>query len=116
MQAIGLGLLADEIDAGTPAEVIKARLYARPGWLWGGMPDWINPTAELDAALRDIGQAGTAKAFSAFDLFMDEIEAELTSWRDFSGVAISVDADFIGALQEDKADRFYRRLLRAMRC
>lgn len=28
VQAIGLGLLADEVDAGTPAETVRERLYS----------------------------------------------------------------------------------------
>ena len=56
LQIIGLGLVADETDSGTQAEDIKRRLYARPGWLWGGMPDWTNPSNDVDAPLRHIGQ------------------------------------------------------------
>ncbi len=114
MQTIGLGLLADEIDAGTPEKAIKHKLYERPGWLWGGMPSWLHPKDEVEAALRDIGQNGTIRAFSAFDLFLDDIQAELTSWRDFSGelkmraevsdATTNVDSD------ADKVDRFYQRL------
>lgn len=35
------------------------------------MPDWTNPRVEIEAALRDNGQAGVMRAFSAFDLFLD---------------------------------------------
>lgn len=106
VQAIGLGLLADEIDAGTGAEEIKRRLYARPGWLWGGMPDWNKPDEELEAALRDIGQGGVARAYSAFDLFLDEIRAELTSWLDFSrNSAIHAPALDATALSDTDADK-----------
>ncbi|MHA0328672.1 hypothetical protein [Sphingomonas melonis] len=114
VQAIGLGLLADEVDAGTPAETIRDRLYARPDWLWGGMPDWTNPRVEIDAALRDIGQAGVVRAFSAFDLFLDELMAELTSWRDFSGATPLDAADMPSNDDEpgdtDRVERIYTRL------
>jgi hypothetical protein len=114
VQAIGLGLLADEVDAGTPAETIRDRLYARPDWLWGGMPDWTNPRVEIDAALRDIGQAGVVRAFSAFDLFLDELMAELTSWRDFSGTTPLYAADPPSNDDEssdtDRIERIYARL------
>lgn len=113
VQAIGLGLLADEVDAGTPAETIRDRLYARPDWLWGGMPDWTNPRFEIDAALRDIGQAGVVRAFSAFDLFLDELMAELTSWRDFSGATPLYAADPPSNDDEpsdtDRVERIYAR-------
>ncbi|GBQ36913.1 hypothetical protein AA19596_2100 [Acetobacter fabarum DSM 19596] len=61
MQAIGLGLLADEVNAGTPAETIRDHFYARPDWRWGGMPDWTNPRIEIDGALRAVGQAGVLR-------------------------------------------------------
>lgn len=114
VQAIGLGLLADEVDAGTPPETIRDRLYARPDWLWGGMPDWTTPRVEIDAALRDIGQAGVVRAFSAFDLFLDELMAELTSWRDFSGATPLDDVDTPLNDDEpgdtDRVERIYARL------
>src|SRR5689334_11458875 len=77
VQMIGLGLLADEIDSGSQPAELKERLYRRKGWLWGGMPDWTNPRSIITAARRDIGQAGVVRAFSAFDLFMDEIASDL---------------------------------------
>lgn len=114
VQAIGLGLLADEIEAGTDPDAIKNRLYARPGWLWGGMPDWADPRADVDAALREIGQGGVLRAFSAFDLFLDELQAELTSWQDFNG-STSIETLESGVAQDgdgeaDKVERFYQRL------
>ncbi len=113
VQVIGIGLLADEIDAGTPEEAIKQKLYARPGWLWGGMPDWTQPKCEVEAALRDIGQGGIIRAFSAFDLFLDETRGELDSWHYFlsengmpgptSDAADTVDS------ATDKVENFYQR-------
>jgi hypothetical protein len=47
----------------------------------GALPDWNVPHAEVGLALRDLGQGGVIRAFSAFDLFLNELEAELTSWR-----------------------------------
>lgn len=114
VQAIGLGLLADEVDAGTSAETIKDRLYARPDWLWGGMPDWTSPHVEINSALRDIGQAGVVRAFSAFDLFLDELMAELISWRDFSGAtpydAASTQTNSDEPGEADRIERIYARL------
>lgn len=112
MQAIGLGLLADELEVGVSVAAIKQRVDARAD-LWGGMPDWNNVGDDLALAVRDLGQAGVSRAFSAFDLFLEQIDAELTSWRDFSGTgqgdgseAESSDGDRV----EDKVDRFYARL------
>ena len=114
VQAIGLGLLADEIDAGTPADTIKERLYARPGWLWGGMPDWTEPRDEVGFALRDIGQAGVVRAFSAFDLFLEDILAEVTSWSDFSGEIVLEPTDAAAtvsdAAESDRVEKVYTRL------
>jgi hypothetical protein len=114
VQAIGLGLLADEIDAGTPPETRKDRLYARPGWLWGGMPDWAGARGDVDAALRDIGQGGVIRAFSAFDLFLDELEGELASWQDFSGIsetnASASQASSNETVDADRVERIYERL------
>lgn len=80
----------------------------------GGMPDWTNPRIEIDGALRDIGQAGVVRAFSAFDLFLDEVMAELTSWRDFSG-ATPLDAPDTPSNDDepgdtDRVQRIYTRL------
>lgn len=105
VQMIGLGLLADEIDQKTSPEALKEKLYRRKGWLWGGMPDWSNPDTIVSDARRDIGQAGVVRAFSAFDLFMDEIAADLARWTAFSkkAPASAPDADD----EADRAARFY---------
>ena len=99
VQAIGLGLLADEIDAGITAVALKQRMYARQA-LWGGMPDWAGASDDVELALRDVGQGGVVRAFSAFDLFLDELVAELTSWSDFSGTAPPA-----GTNEESDADK-----------
>jgi hypothetical protein len=108
VQMIGLGLLADEIDQKAPAEELKEKLYRRKGWLWGGMPDWPNPDTIVLNARRDIGQAGVVRAFSAFDLFMDEIAADLARWTAFSkqDPAPASDADE----EADRVARFYRSI------
>jgi hypothetical protein len=68
------------------------------------------------AELRDVGQGGVIRAFSAFDLFLDELEAELTSWRDFSGTkqagADVADAKLASGDDDDvdRVERFYQRL------
>lgn len=112
MQAIGLGFLADELDAGVGVAAIKQRVDARAD-LWGGMPDWNSVGDDLALAVRDLGQAGVARAFSAFDLFLEQIDGELTSWRDFSGTG-QPDEDVaerpVDDRVEDKVDRFYTRL------
>jgi hypothetical protein len=74
------------------------------------MPDWSNPTAEVEVALREIGQGGAVRAFSAFDLFLQETEAELTSWRDFTGESVAINPDSSSSPESDKLDRFYARL------
>ncbi len=105
---LGLGLLADEIDRETPPSELKAKLYRRKGWLWGGMPDWSNPSGIVVQARRDIGQAGVVRAFSAFDLFMDEIAADLTRWTNFSKqkpTSTEYEDD-----EPDRAARFYIRI------
>lgn len=112
MQVIGLGFLADEIDAGTPAAAIAQRATARQG-LWGGMPDWNGARDDVEFAVRDVGQAGVARAFGALDLFMEQLQGELTSWRHFIGEADPTkieeeneDEDNV----EDKVNNFYERL------
>jgi hypothetical protein len=113
VQAIGLGLLADEVDAGTSPDDIKDRLYSRSGWLWGGMPDWTAPSDEIGFAQRDVGQAGVVRAFSAFDLFLDEILGELTSWSDFSGkITLELDENVSSRNDAHDTDRLDRLLMR----
>jgi hypothetical protein len=105
---LGLGLLADEIDRKRPPSELKKQLYRRKGWLWGGMPDWSNPHAIVVEARRDIGQAGVVRAFSAFDLFMDEIAADLARWIAFSKQEPSSTEDEND--EPDRAARFYRSI------
>ena len=105
---IGLSLLADEIDRKCPPGELKKRLYRRKGWLWGGMPDWSNPQDIIVEARRDIGQAGVVRAFSTFDLFMDEIAADLTRWIAFSKQTLSETVDT--SEEPDRAARFYRSI------
>ena len=108
VQMIGLGLLADEIDRDCTTSELSEKLYRREGWLWGGMPDWSNPKKVVVAARRDIGQAGVVRAFSAFDLFMDETAADLTRWSAFSG-----DSQWVcraDAGEPDRAARFYQTI------
>ncbi len=76
---IGLGLASEAVQENRPQESIRQLLYDRD-WLWGGMPDWNEPDALIDEARRDIGQTGVVRAFSAFDFFLDSIEADLASW------------------------------------
>jgi hypothetical protein len=118
VQAIGLGLLAEEIDAGITAAALKQRMYSRQA-LWGGMPDWSGASEDVELAIRDIGQGGVLRAFSAFDLFLAQLEGELSSWRDFSGASAPVastgdnEEDFDGDDEKDDLDRVervYRRL------
>jgi hypothetical protein len=76
---IGLGLTAESVQRGRSAESIN-QLLRDQGWLWGGMPDWTAPGELIDEARRDIGRTGVIRAFSAFDFFLDGIDADLASW------------------------------------
>jgi hypothetical protein len=113
VQVIGLGMLADEIDAGISPTKIQERLYARSGWLWGGMPDLNDPTNLLETTRRDIGQAGLARAFSAFDLFLDELQADVDRWNHFyltpSKIVDSAENEDSPEVV-DRVEKFYARL------
>jgi hypothetical protein len=104
---LGLGLLVDEIDRKIKSNDLKEQLYRRKGWLWGGMPDWTKPDAIVVEARRDIGQAGVVRAFLAFDLFMDEIAADLARCVAFSKQEMPTIED--RDREPDRAVRFYRR-------
>lgn len=111
VQAIALGLLADEIDTGVTAAALKKRMYAR-GRLWGGMPDWSGAKDDVELALRDVGQGAVVRAFSAFDLFLDELIAELTSWADFSGrePLAAANGDSANDKNVDRVEKVYAQL------
>ena len=83
-QVIGLGMLKDAIDKGETRDGIKEILYAQND-LWGGMPDWGRPQELIDEGRLDIGRAGVVRGFSAFDLFLDNLSAELESYGRFRG-------------------------------
>jgi hypothetical protein len=112
---IGLGLTAEAVDQGRSASSINDILYDR-GWLWGGMPDWAAPGELIDEARQDIGRTGVTRAFSAFDFFLDGIEADLASWA--HRLTHQTDESAVGPVarpddESDEADRlvgFYRRL------
>jgi hypothetical protein len=108
VQMLGLGLLADEIDVNRQPAELKERLYRRSDWLWGGMPDWSDPQAIVIDARRDIGQAGVVRAFSAFDLFMDEIAADLIRWLAFTNQEQLLANE--KSQEPDRAARFYHRI------
>jgi hypothetical protein len=76
VQVIGLRLLADSIEQGHPFQKIRDTLATHNEYI-GGMPDWTDPTGLVRSARLDIGRAGVVRAFSAFDLFLDEIAAAL---------------------------------------
>jgi hypothetical protein len=112
---IGLGLTAEAIEQGRSASSINDLLYDR-GWLWGGMPDWRDPGELIDEARQDIGRTGVTRAFSAFDFFLDGIEADLASWAHRSSHRIDDGAVTLAANSDDESDEadrlvgFYRRL------
>jgi hypothetical protein len=76
------------------------------------MPDWTAARDDVELASRDVGQGGVVRAFSAFDLFLDELMAELTSWLDFSGAARPSDADDENDADEnlDRVEKMYHQL------
>ncbi|WP_375600354.1 hypothetical protein [Devosia sp. Naph2] len=84
LQTMGLSLLADEVESGRSADELYER-FSKRGWLWGGMPDWREPMQLIAGARREIGQAGVVRAFSAFDVFFSDLEADLERWRVFRG-------------------------------
>ena len=90
VQTIGIGLVADEVEGNVEPAALAARLNARTGWLWGGVPDWTDPKRLLEDSRRDLGQAGVARAYSAFDRFVDEMMAEIGRWERFSKNAVLV--------------------------
>jgi hypothetical protein len=82
VQVIGLRLLADTIEQGQPFQNIRDTLASHNEFI-GAMPDWTDPAGLVRSARFDIGRAGVVRAFSAFDLFLDEISAAVDRWRAF---------------------------------
>jgi hypothetical protein len=82
----------------------------------GGMPDWNDPASLIDEARGDIGRSGVLRAFSAFDLFLTRIEADLSGWNARSqSLSLEEEGDVQIDENEDNEDadrlsRFYRRI------
>ncbi|MCC7542197.1 MAG: hypothetical protein IT379_38620 [Deltaproteobacteria bacterium] len=76
MAAIGLCLVDDALGKGMPRDELKQLAY-NSGGLWGGMPDWTDPTGLVVEARADLGEAGILRTFSALDRFVDDLDADL---------------------------------------
>jgi hypothetical protein len=116
---IGLGVLADSLASKAHNfDSIKDLCYSR-GDLWGGMPDWTDPQATIEEAKNDLGAAGVLRAFSAFDVFLEQLGGEIQVYTErnkrtrpstpgtTSEAQVAVEAD-----DEDpkiKLSRFYSR-------
>jgi hypothetical protein len=113
VQVIGVGLLTNAIEDGRTVGEIRIE-FDRQGGLWGGMPDWSEPSALINEARLDIGRAGVVAAFSAFDLFLDETAADLERWRAFrkkeSPIELSSPISTGSAEGPDRVERYYHDL------
>lgn len=116
---IGLGVLADSLASKAHNfNSIKDLCYSR-GDLWGGMPDWTDPQGVIEDAKNDLGAAGVLRAFSAFDVFLEQLGGEIQAYTERNkrtrqpapGTASKVQAE----AEEDDEDpkirltRFYSR-------
>ncbi|MBB4395069.1 hypothetical protein [Bradyrhizobium sp. ERR14] len=113
VQVIGLRLLADKIEEQRPLQEIKDTLTSHNEFI-GAMPDWTDPIGLVRSARFDIGRAGIVSAFSAFDLFLDEISAAVNRWRAFRELPSIADRTADKKSQDsgdaDRLDKMYRWL------
>ena len=115
VQNLALGLLENEIAAGASPGELVGRAMRRPGWIWGGPPNWTQSSTIIADTRRDAAQSAVARAFSAFDLFVDELMAEIARWESRSGFPVVAPRggkrEQIGSEGEaDKVDKLYERL------
>lgn len=82
VNVISLALFKQQLDSGLSVNEIKQKVYETQE-LWGGMPAWTDPYQQIESARHDLGNNGVVRVFSAFDVFMDSLEAELESWNTF---------------------------------
>lgn len=74
---IGLEVLASSLSSKVhDYDSIKDLCYSR-GDLWGGMPDWSDSIQTIADAKNDLGAAGVLRAFSAFDVFLEQLSGEM---------------------------------------
>ncbi|MBK7944557.1 MAG: hypothetical protein IPJ85_04275 [Flavobacteriales bacterium] len=76
---IGLIILEQWVNKDPKPDDLKKIVYEHGG-LWGGMPAWNDPLESIARATADLGLHGVVRVFSAFDAFMQELEAELDSY------------------------------------
>jgi hypothetical protein len=108
---IALNLLKLKLDAGATMAEIKGIMYGTTN-MWGGMPDWTDPVKWVDNAIYDLADHGVVRVFSAFDVFLDELQGELQtcslskqlSLKPLSNSARVHDVD------EEEPDRCFRML------
>ncbi|WP_322418906.1 hypothetical protein [Mesorhizobium huakuii] len=116
VQAIGLGILADAVESGRSEKDIKAALYKRPGWLWGGMPDWRTPLSVIEDVRGDLGRSGLVRVFSAYDVFASDLTADVDRWRSFTNTTVlsddvpELESDYDEEGHVDRAARLFRYL------
>lgn len=79
---VAFAVLEREIARGAKkSELDMVTIHA--GGLWGGMPDWTDPPGLLAEARKELGAGALVRCFSAFDLFLERLLAELSSWAEF---------------------------------
>ncbi len=81
--AIALTSLRVDIKLGKSLLDIKKKFQDNSERPWGDMPDWKNTKDIIEQTLNDVGGNGVFRVFSAFDLFLDELQAELDSYSDY---------------------------------
>jgi hypothetical protein len=79
---IAYALLDEAIKSGVKKSELDMKTI-RAGGLWGGMPDWTNPPETLAESKIELGASFLVRVFSAFDLFIEHLVGELSSWTHF---------------------------------
>lgn len=116
INVIALWVFRQQLAAGLSEAQIKEQIYEDgQGELWGGMPSWKNPDELLGVVKGDLGSNGVVRTFSAFDVFMDSLEAELESWNSYSNTRKKDSIQFVlskgvSAEDEKEVDKFFRLL------
>ena len=88
------------------------KLLRKKGVAWGTVPDWSDPSRNVNVFVDSSLQLGMAKAFSSFDKFLDDCSAELDRYSEYFGDEFNGAAGDQDSQNDEvnKLSRLYQRL------